>query len=324
MGLKDVLHITNYQIMVVGAAIFAPLTIAARWLPSYAKQRIDFTRHAEGGATLEGEERPEPPTLRESFGVVKHNRWFIMGVILSFVTILAPGTDDKYLYRFLIPPLKIGKDKKTGKDRALGGETLMFIKNIIIPLPGTILQPFALRFIRKFGGELNMLRAENAVRFATSVAKYFVGYSSVPRLMFMYLMEMMYTVFSMWHTVPDNLVTYQMLDYVEWKTGLRSEGMTVAVGGFLNKIIRSNVNTVFSNAIKDWTGFLGYNFPREEQPENFIKSIWPLMCLKDIITGLSWLIGLLWFRFPADRAQVEADLIERRILEKKMKEEADA
>jgi hypothetical protein len=80
--------------MIVGASIFAPLTILARWLPSLAKQRVDFTK------TAEGEEPPPQPTLGESFSVVRHNCWFIMGGLISFITLLAPGTDSMFLYRF--------------------------------------------------------------------------------------------------------------------------------------------------------------------------------------------------------------------------------
>jgi len=310
-GLKDVFGITDYQIMVVGAAVFAPLTIIARWLPSYAKQRVDFTKLAEGGG------EPEKPTLRESISVVKHNRWFVMSTVLSIITLFRPSTDDMFLYRFLLPKMKWGKNE-------IGGELIFFIKNFLVAVPGTILQPFALRFIRMFGGELNLMRAKTATQLVTYVAKFLVGYKTFPRLMFMYVMEMLHDIMNRWNTIAGRQVDFQMLDYVEWKTGLRSEGMTMAVGGFINKLILNNISTVFGNAVTQWTGYQGWDIPKEEQPDRFINTIWPLMHIGTFISATAWLIGLLWFRFPADRDQVESDLIERRALAKKLKEEAEA
>jgi len=49
MGLKDVLGVTDYQIMIAGVVIFAPLTIFSRWLPTFAKQRVDFTIKVNAG-----------------------------------------------------------------------------------------------------------------------------------------------------------------------------------------------------------------------------------------------------------------------------------
>jgi hypothetical protein len=96
--------------------------------------------------------------------------------------------------------------------------------------------------------------------------------------------------------------------------------MTMAVSGFLSKLIRNNISTVFGNAVTQWTGYLGYDIPKEEQPERFIKSIWPLMHIGTLLSSACWLIALLLFKFPADRDQVETDLIEGRALEKQMKE----
>jgi hypothetical protein len=50
---------------------------------------------------------------------------------------------------------------KWGKHE-IGGELIFFIKNFLVAVPGTILQPFALSFIRRFGGKLNLLRAKSA------------------------------------------------------------------------------------------------------------------------------------------------------------------
>jgi len=45
------------------------------------------------------------------------------------------------------------------------------------------------------------------------------------------------------------------------------------------------------------------------------------MHIGPIISSAIWLIGLLWFKYPQDPREVEADLVERRALAQKLKEE---
>lgn len=311
MGLKDVLHITDYQIMVYGAVCLAPLAIFARWLPSFAKQRVDFTKNAEDAG---GEEAEAPPTMRETIGVVKHNPWFITKTALDLLVIISPNTDQLFLYRFLLPKMKLG-----GKE--IGSELIFFLKNFLVAVPGTILQPFALWAIKLFKGELQLMRAKVVVEIIATLLKYLVGYKTFPRLMFMFTMEMVRDIVNRWNTVAQELVNYQMFDYVEWKTGLRSEGVSMTITNFISKIIRANMDSVVGNAVLSWTKYQGFDIPKEKQPERFIKSIWPLMHLEKIFDGILWAIALFRFRFPADRAQVEAELIERRALQLAMDDE---
>jgi hypothetical protein len=91
----------------------------------------------------------------------------------------------------------------------------------------------------------------------------------------------------------------------------------------MDKLIRDNLSSVFGNAITQWTGYRGWDVPVEEQPERFLKSIWPLQNLGYLAGSIIVLIGLIWFKYPHDPDEVEADLVERRALAQKMKEEAE-
>jgi len=116
---------------------------------------------------------------------------------------------------------------------------------------------------------------------------------------------------------------YKMYDYVEWKTGYRSEGMTKSVDGILNKLIRNNLVNIFGNAVTQWTGYMGYDVPAEQQPTRFLNSIWPLMHVGIFFGEVVVLVCLSVFKMPKNFDEIEADLIERRALAKKMKEEAE-
>ncbi len=315
MGLKDTLGITDYQIMIWGALIFTPLTIFCRWLPSYAKQRVDFTVKVKGEDETE-EEAKRPPTLRESFAVVRHNRWFIMWTVVNFVRLFIPKTDELLFYRFLLPKLRLG-----GKE--YGGELLYTLKGILTGLPGFILSPLAIRAVNLFGGKINFIKAHVIVIMIMRSTVFFVGYQSWPRLLYMFVMDAVKNVMDMWSPIPHRMMDYEMFDYVEWKTGIRSEGMTNAVDGMINKLIKNNIGSVFSNAVLQWTQYQGWDIPLEKQPQRFLKSIWPLMHVGVFFGEVIVLVALFLFKYPHDPKEVEADLIERRKLAQQLKEQAE-
>jgi len=321
MGLQDVIGLNDYQIMIYGAMLFAPLTIFCRWLPSYAKQRVDFTVQVQGeeaalayeaamqsnAAKAAMPEAEHQPTFRENIAVVKHNRWFMMWTVVNFIRVILPGTDELFLYRFLIPKLRVG-----GKE--LGGEVIYTVKNIIFGGPAFFLQPFAIRVVSKFKDNISFIKTHVIVNIITTSSIFLIGYKSWPRLIFMFAMEMVRTAFDMWSPIPHELIRYEMLDYVEWKTGLRSEGMTTAVDGMLNKLLKNNISSVFGNLVTDWTEYQGWDVPLEKQPPRFLKSIWPLMHLGRIAGEFVVLGALFLYKQPNDPKLVEADLVRRRAL----------
>ena len=48
VSLKEIIGLSDYQIMIYGALLFTPMTIFCRWLPSFAKQRVDFRIKVKG------------------------------------------------------------------------------------------------------------------------------------------------------------------------------------------------------------------------------------------------------------------------------------
>jgi|GEM_PF-718192 len=331
MGLRDVFHWTDYQIMIYGALLFMPLTIFCRWLPSYAKQRVDFTVKVKGEDETEetaADTAERPPSFRESISVVKHNRWFIIWTIINFVRLFIPGTDFMFFYRFLVRKINFRGKPILLRGEPLGGEILYVFRGLIFATPSALLQPLAAKVASKFKNKANFVRLHVIVAFVQYLSTYLIGRTSYltltwPKLIFIFTMEGIREVFDKWNPVVQGMINYEMFDYVEWKTGQRSEGMTMAVNGMLNKLVKDNVSSVFGNAVTQWTQYQGWDVPAEQQPERFIKSIWPLRYLTPAIGEMVVFIILLWFKYGHDPKEVEADLIERRALAQKMKEEVE-
>ena len=115
----------------VGALVLTPLALFGDLLPTFAKQRVSFER-------APGE---EPPSLRESFAIVRHNKMFIINTICSFITVFTPSVDSMLFYRFLIPRMEF-------RGKEVAGEIILLIKNTLVGMPGVFTQPFARQFIK--------------------------------------------------------------------------------------------------------------------------------------------------------------------------------
>jgi len=163
MGLRDVLGISDYQIMIWGALISMPITVFSRWTPSFAKQRVDFTvkLSAEGEAVSDNPSEKQL-SFREAFALVKHNRWFLMCTIVRFVQLLVPGTDKMFLYRFLIPKMQI-------RSKEYGGEMLYTLQQIVFGWPSLVLSPFAVKAVEKLRGPMLPLHLMNPTEISRSV-----------------------------------------------------------------------------------------------------------------------------------------------------------
>lgn len=307
------IQLTEYQVMIWGATLFAPIALFSKVLPSFAKQRVDYNLRVRADSmSSPGEDLVERPaeerlSLLENFTIIKHNKWFMMWLVIDFVKLLIPGTDRMFIYQFLIP-------QKTLFGKVYTGIALKTILDIVMEWPCFVLTPLASKAVDRLGGPVGFIKTHMAVMLFSQVGSFIVGYKTWPRLIFMRLMETCRDTMTNWSSVAHNRIQFDMFDYVEWKTGYRSEGLTQSIDGILKKLIKNNIGTVFGNAVVDWTGYKGWDIPISQQPDRFMKSIWPLLHLGPIFGEMVGLAGMLWFRYPQDPKKVEADLIKRRAL----------
>ncbi len=105
------------------------------------------------------------------------------------------------------------------------------------------------------------------------------------------------------------------IDYTEWKTGKRTEGITFSMQTSFTKIssgITAGLATLALSLLKyravdNAAVYVG------TQSAAFDKWIWPLVVLTPAVASLLYIIPLLFVRYgPKERARVTADLIARR------------
>ena len=303
VGLREAFGWSEYHIYLFGAAVLSVPALFLEMGPSFVLQRVpDMTNPRASeytgvrGFLLE---------MKEAFMIVRHNKYFMLDLAARFVTVLTPGISDNDFYRYC------GVDEvlKTGK---IKGELLLWFRDNIVSLPCNLAVPFALPLIKKFGGPRNTQVIHQGILSVCNTLKWAVGMKSSGGILFNWIMEMINRTFGRVQSVAENINKYEMLDYVEWKTGRRSEGVNMAVDGLMKKVILNNLDTTIGNLVID---ALGFDPKKETQPALFQKWAPTLYLLVPAFDAVVYLFARLFYKYPAElRDQVEADLIERRAL----------
>jgi len=331
---KDRLAWSDYRLYTRGYAIAMPFMLFQALITSVVRNRVTFddkavlleepqeTASAEAGAEAQtaAAEAEHKLTIRESFSVLKHNKYMMYATIASLVTSLTPSMDLYPLWRHMIPTRKVPVF-----NREIRGEGQKIIADVLGGIPSVVAYPFLGVLTKKLGGPQRVLVIKNVVDIAANAVRYLFGYKSVAGLAAYSVMGLFTGIMGPTDNYAVHVLDYEMLDYVEYKTGVRSEGVTMAFRAFIDKIVQRSVNSVTGNAFQAWTGINNINLNEEGAadliPERYRKWAWTMSQLTGIVDGIIWLIARA--AFPYDQSQkdvIETELAERRALAEQMKE----
>ena len=320
---RDRLAWNDYRLFTRGYAIAFPLMVFQVVIRTFARNRVKFDEKAEllkadhdtGG---DAEAQEHTLTMRESFGVLRHNKFMIYGTIAGVVTSLTPSMDLYPLWRHMLPVRKV---PILGETR---GEGQKILADVLGGIPSVAVYPFLSMFTKRLGGPKRVLIIKNTVDVASNAVRYLFGYHSVAGLAAYSITGFFTSLMGPADDYANHVLKYEMLDYVEYKTGVRSEGVTMAFQAFLDKIVKNSVDSVTGNAFQAWTGINDININEEGAaeliPERYRKWAWTMAHVTGVVDGLIWL----WARaaFPYDPSQkdvIETELRERRKLAEQMK-----
>ena len=314
IGLRDIFGWSEYAIYIVGAvALTIPSTILELG-PTFVIQRVPDK--VQPTVTMEEGLRGFYLEMKESFSVMRHNKYFILNTLAKFLGVFTPSVSDNDFYRYC------GVDKviNTASGR-LKGEFLLWFRDNIVSTPCNLIVPFALPIIKRFGGPRNMQVFYEGIRTVCNTAKWVVGMKTPAGVFFNWGMETINRTFGRVNTISENIIKFEMLDYVEYMTGRRTEGVYMAVDGIITKFVLNNIDMTIGNLVIDGLGFR----PDLEnhQPARFYRWAPTLNMLVPAIDASFVFIARLLYKYPADlRDKVEAELIERRRLAQEVEEEA--
>ena len=190
------------------------------------------------------------------------------------------------------------------------------ITGLFTGLPSYFVLPLAPKLTKKMGLK-NLASFSYAVCGVTYIVMWFIGYNPfgdehlVLNLIYMTLGLTVAGSFNSVQRYCTTALTGDMYDYVEWKTGIRNEGIMSAAMGYVNLIV-NQVSTLLSGGLITVLGvkskYMGGKLVRQTDPV-MLKNIWMLFALLIGVGRMVEAIILLFFKVHGKtREQMMHDL----------------
>lgn len=249
--------------------------------------------------------RTEKPTesFFKSISVLRHNRTLILISLARFLAFLSLSLDWQYFFKSSVS-FQIG-------GMHLDGETSQLLYGMLMGAPGALMMFAAVPFIDKLGGMKRLLLFSESANIITRVITYFIGFSSLPRALVSILIMAIGQIPMSMKDIAHRSLTSDSIDYVEWKTGMRTEGVSFSVQNLISKL-----GTATSSIIKGYVlRFIKYDASRDlrQQGATFNKAQWPLFILGPIVGSILYIIVISFVKDDKEqKAFIEQELRARR------------
>ncbi len=190
------------------------------------------------------------------------------------------------------------------------------LTSLVTGLPSYFVLPLAPKLTKKMGLK-NLGAMSYAVCGISYIVMWFIGYAPfgenhlVLNLIYITIGLTVAGSFNSVQRYCNTALTGDMYDYVEWKTGIRNEGIISAAMGYINLLV-NQVSTLISGGLITVMGikskYMGGKLVRQTDPV-MLKNIWTLFALLIGVGRLIEAVILLFFKVHGKtREQMMHDL----------------
>ena len=253
-------------------------------------------------------------SMLESFSLLFKNKMLMLVTLANLLGAVGFGGNlVTYFFKYEISSDFISSEGIFGFVGALGLTTLYFA---ITSIPGFIGMMLADKMKKWCRGYVNALIIMQVANVIFRIAAYFVGYEG--KMLWISMLIIGIGCIPMGAvSIAQTSIFCDSIDYMEWKTGKRTEGITFSMQTSFTKItsgITAGLATLALhllkyNAVADAEGavYIG------TQTAAFDRWIWPLVILTPALASVLYIIPLLFIHYtPEERQKVENELKERR------------
>lgn len=246
-------------------------------------------------------------SLWQSLSIIRYNRTLLLISLARFLTGLSLKVQNAYFFENMV--------SYDIASRHINGMEVEFIYGIITGLPGVFAVFFATKFAKKIGGMKKILLVAQISTIILRVISYFIGYQSIGQMVAVMLLMSVTSIPNSMLDIAHRSLTSDSIDYVEWKTGMRTEGVSFSMQNFTTKMTSAVGNYVEGALLS----LLGYSSADKAAgiPQNatFKKWQWPMFMLGPVIGCVLYLAAIAFVRDDREQqARIELELSERRKL----------
>ncbi len=249
-------------------------------------------------------------SIFECFKLLFQNKMLMLVTLSNLFGALAFGNNlMTYFFKYKIPEISIG-------GFVLGPLTLTTVFGALTTAPSFLGMLMADKLKEKFKGYRNLLIFIQLCTLIGRVVAWAIGFQGKNIILTVIILALCSFPAGA-SSIAQTSLFCDSVDYMEWKTGKRTEGVTFAMQTFFTKISSGITGALGTFALS----VLGYVAVEDTpgavylgtQTETFENWIWPIVMLTPAIAALLYIIPLLFIKYtPEQKAQVEKELAERR------------
>lgn len=251
-------------------------------------------------------------SMLECFKLLFQNKMLMLVTLSNLFGAFAFGNSlVTYFFKYKLPA-----DGFLGENSLIGALGLTTIYSALTYVPSFLGMLFADKLKVKFKGYRNLLIFIQICTIVGRTVAYLLGFEGKNFLIGIAVLSLC-SIPTGAASIAQTSLFCDSVDYMEWKTGKRTEGVTFAMQTFFTKVSSGITGALAMLALS----LLGYKEVADvpgavflgTQTQAFENWIWPLVMLTPAIAAVLYIIPLLFIKYtPEQKAQVEADLAERR------------
>jgi len=290
LGAREKLGVTEPKLFMICGLVCGLGGQLVSWLAVGVKERV--------------ENKPQEESLLEGILMVRHNKILLTIALAQILGALSPVIPAIYFFKYGVGTVDFG-------GITMNGETLMFWFGIASGFPYSFAMFFAKILSKKLGGTKNVFIVSKSATILARTAAYFIGFGSAKQIAVVAVLLAVSSFPDGASEIAKKSLWCDSIDYVEWKTGKRTEGISFSVQNFLSKLT-GGITLFINGLVLDRLGFkeaLGV----AGQTARFYKWQWPIFMLGPVVGMTLFLLTILAINYPkAMKERVESELIERR------------
>lgn len=287
LGMTETLGTTERTMLLICAFLFGFGGELVSMLAMKTKERVEFVA-------------PPKQSLWQDLKEIRYNRTLLLLILAQLTNAISGCIPWIYYFKYCVE-IRIG-------DTVINGETTQTIYGILIGALGTLSMFFAVKIADRIGSMKKLIVLAQAGNVILRIIAYFIGFDTIPQMLLVVALMAIGNIPVTLIGIAQKSLLSDSIDYMEWKTGKRKEGITFSLQNLTSKMTDALKSFLFG-AI-----FTALHFDAElpVQTDQFLNAQWPLFMLLPALASFLYLIPLIFIKDDKkQKEQIEKDLAER-------------
>ncbi|MBQ8029234.1 MAG: MFS transporter [Clostridia bacterium] len=242
-------------------------------------------------------------SLLKDIAELRHNKILLLLLLSQLLDFIGGAISQIYFFKYCVTVEVAGK--------VINGETVQTVFGFLVGALGSVSMFFAVKLANKIGGMRKTVILAQTMNTVVRIIAFFIGFDTIPQMLACAALLAVAAIPSNMIGIAQRAILCDAIEYAEWKTGKRTEGISNSMQNLTNKV-KDALKLITSGLVLTalhYDARLGI----DGQSEAFYKAQWPIFILLPALGSILYLIPFLCIRYSNEtKAQVESDLKARR------------